>query len=282
MIATKEKKSSIAIQGGLGSFHHMAASHIDGATENKVVPCIEFEDVFRHTADVAEGAGIVAIENTIAGSLLNNYRLLDRFPVQISGEIFLRIHQNLMALPGVDLSGISEIHSHPIALAQCYVFLKKYPHIKLIEAEDTAMVAERIAATQNKTQAAIASKAAAEMFGLNILARGIENNPENYTRFLQLEKMQHETAGRKASLSLILSHERGSLNKLLSIAYEEGLNLTKIQSLPIIGKAWHYRFYIDLERENPMNRVWLEKVFGAVTDELKIHGIYTPGKFLET
>jgi prephenate dehydratase len=223
----------------------------------------------------------MAIENSLAGSLLKNYTLLDEYPVQVAGEVFLRIRQNLLALPGKKLDALSEVHSHPMALAQCENFLHRQPQLKLVESEDTAMSAELIANEKLGQRAAIASTLAAELFGLEVIAPGIENNPQNYTRFLLIEKQGAKREGRKASLSIVLDHRPGALYQLLATAEKAGLNLTKIQSMPIVGTPWHYRFYIDVEREGQMDAGWLKHIFESSCAQLAILGVYAPGQHHE-
>lgn len=270
--------TALAIQGGLGSFHHIAARCFGVMDGDDLLPCTEFRTVAMHAAERANTAGVMAIENSLAGSLLRNYTLLDHYPVQVAGEVFLRIRQNLLALPGKSLDDLSEVHSHPMALAQCENFLHKHPHLKLVESDDTAMSAELIAKEGITQRAAIASSLAAELFGLEMLAPGIENNTQNYTRFLLIEKRDEQAAGRKASLSIVLDHSPGALHRLLGTAEKAGLNLTKIQSMPIVGTPWHYRFYIDVERESAMDAAWIKSNLSTSCAQLAILGVYAPGQ----
>lgn len=271
-----------AIQGGKGSFHHIAARCFATAgLSEEVLPCADFDTVASLAAERAGTVGIMAIENSLAGSLLKNYTLLDRYPVQVAGEVYLRIRQNLLALPGKTAADLREVHSHPMALAQCDSFFGKHPHMRLVESEDTAVSAQEIAVGKLADRGAVASTLAAELYGLNVVAPGIENNPENYTRFLLIEKQSPQLAARKASLSLVLGHEKGALHGLLSAALKADLNLTKIQSMPIVGKPWHYRFYIDIEHADPFDGVFLKAAFEGLTTDMQIHGIYEPGRHFD-
>lgn len=271
-----------AIQGARGSFHHIAARcFADAGIGDEVLPCSDFETVASLAAERAGTVGVMAIENSLAGSLLKNYTLLDRYPVQVSGEVYLRIRQNLLALPGKTAADLREVHSHPMALAQCDTFFAEHPHMRLVESEDTAVSAEEIAAGKIADRGAVASTLAAELYGLEVVAPGIENNPENYTRFLLIEKQHPQSPARKASLSLVLGHERGALHGLLGAALKAGLNLTKIQSMPFVGKPWHYRFYIDVEHTDPFDGAFVKSAFKGLTTDLQIHGIYEPGHHFE-
>lgn len=272
---------ALAIQGGLGSFHHIAARTFDRGKTAGVLPCADFHTVASLAAEKDGTAGVMAIENSVAGSLLHNYTLLDRFPLQIAGEVFLRIRQNLLALRGKKIEDLDEVHSHPMALAQCGHFLQAHPHLKLVESDDTAMSAEVIGQERLDRRAAIASTLAAELFELEVIASGIEDHPQNYTRFLLLHKHEAQAPALKASLSIVLDHSPGALHRLLRIADEGGLNLTKIQSMPIVGKPWHYRFYIDIEGTSPIDAPHLHRLLGHACQELLVHGVYSPGQHHE-
>ncbi len=280
----KISKIRVGIQGGPASFHEIASLfHIGEDCEN--VAFHSFEQLVDAVENGELHAGLMAIENTVAGSLLPNYALLKGKNVQIIGEILLHIEQNLMALPGQSIEDIKEVYSHPMALQQSAGFFKQYPHIKLIEADDTANSAMRIAKNQIKNTGAIASMRAAELFKLEVLARSIETNKRNFTRFLILsnneEIKQRHFAHKdlnKASISFALPHEQGSLSSILSIFAFYHLNLTKIQSIPVIGKEWEYHFIVDLTFEN-------QKIFEQSLDaikplisELQIYGIYHKAK----
>ncbi len=246
----------IAIQGELGSFHDIAAHQFFADEQIQLICCATFEGVFENIKRDPTVVGLVAIENTIAGSLLHNYELLRQSGTTVVGEHKLHIEHSICCLPEDDWNTISEVHSHPVALMQCGKFLANHPDIKAVEAEDTAGSAAYISQHHVRGWAAICSSYAAKMYGMKVLQEGIHDNPHNYTRFLvvcnplkaslirPLEKVN------KASIVFRLSHEEGSLSKVLTILSFYGVNLTKIQSLPIIGEEWHYLFYVDLTFTN--------------------------------
>ena len=246
----------VAIQGVSGAFHEIAARQFFKDEEIEVLPCITFKDLFKALAEDETLLGIIAIENTIAGSLLQNHNLLKESGCMIVGEHKLRIEHNLAALPGQKIEKIKEVYSHPIALMQCEDFLDSHKHIKAIESEDTALSAKEIADNQLTKRAAICSSLAAEKYGLEILAKGIETNKRNFTRFLIIaepalaQELTREIELNKSSMVFTLPHEEGSLAKVLSILSFYHVNLTKIQSLPIIGREWEYQFYINLTFDN--------------------------------
>jgi len=242
----------VAIQGVSGAFHEIAARQYFEGEEIEILPCITFKDLFKALAADESLLGIIAIENTIAGSLLQNHNLLRESGCMIVGEHKLRIEHNLAALPGQRIEDIEEVFSHPIALMQCEDFLDEHRYIKAIESEDTALSAKEIGDKKLSRRAAICSTLAAENYGLEIIAKGIETNKRNFTRFLLIaepslaEIMVNGTLLDKSSLVFTLPHEEGSLAKVLSILSFYHVNLTKIQSLPIIGREWEYQFYINL------------------------------------
>ena len=242
----------VAIQGVSGAFHEIAAREYFKGEEIEILPCITFKDLFKALADDESLLGIIAIENTIAGSLLQNHNLLRESGCLIVGEHKLRIEHNLVALPGQKLEELEEVYSHPIALMQCEEFLDEHHYMKAIESEDTALSAKEIADKKLPKRAAICSSLAAEKYGLEIIAKGIETNKRNFTRFLIIaepilaERMTNGTLLNKSTLVFTLPHEEGSLAKVLSILSFYHVNLTKIQSLPIIGREWEYQFYINL------------------------------------
>ncbi len=242
----------VAIQGVSGAFHEIAARQYFEGEEIEILPCITFKDLFKALAADDSLLGIIAIENTIAGSLLQNHNLLRESGCMIVGEHKLRIEHNLAALPGQRIEDIEEVYSHPIALMQCEDFLDSHRHLKAIESEDTALSAKEISENKIPKRAAICSSLAAENYGLEIISKGIETNKRNFTRFLIIaepvlaENMIQGTPLNKSSLVFTLPHEEGSLAKVLSILSFYHVNLTKIQSLPIIGREWEYQFYINL------------------------------------
>ncbi|MBB3188043.1 prephenate dehydratase [Microbacter margulisiae] len=273
----------VAIQGIVGSFHDIAAHYYFGEEKIEIVPCNTFKELFANLANDSLMVGMVAIENTIAGSLLPNYGLLRESNLTILGEQKLRIQHNLVALPGQTLKDIHEVHSHYMALMQCEEFFLQYPSIQLIEAEDTAAEGLRIAKHHAKRQAAICSRYAAELFGLEILAEEIETNKHNYTRFLVVgnelmrDKLNVDLPRDKASLVFSLPHEEGSLSKVLTILSFYNINLTKIQSLPVVGQEWEYLFYIDITYTDYVRyRQSLDAIL-PLTQKLRILGEYKEG-----
>lgn len=251
MTKAKTNVKRIAIQGGYGAFHEIAALHYFGKENVEIVPSNTFRDLFKSLKLRKADNGIMAIENSVAGSIIPNYALLRESKMKIMGEIYLRIIQNLVVLPGQKIEDIREVYSHPMAILQCQKFFEKYPQIRLIESIDTALSAKEISDKKQKGIGAISSAQAAEKYGLHVLFPSIEDNKVNYTRFLILGDKDEPLASgepvNKASLHFALAHEIGSLAKILSIFSYFNINLTKIQSLPIIGREWEYEFYIDVE-----------------------------------
>jgi len=223
----------------------------------------------------------MAIENTIAGSIIPNYALIDSNNLHIVGEEYLHIHHHLMALPGQTIKSIKEVWSHPMALLQCKEFFKKYPHIKLVEDVDTAEVAKRIAKENLKGIAAIAPKIAAEIFGLQVLEDNIQTIKDNSTRFVivQIQKPTHSIEGvNKASLKFELSHKRGSLAAVLNVLSDCKMNLTKIQSLPVIETPWKYSFFVDVTFDEYTEYQKLVKIIDIMAEDFKILGTYKNGR----
>ena len=244
---------NVAIQGIDGCYHHAAAREYFAGAEIDTVPCRSFQSMFDAMASDASLIGIMAIENTIAGSLLANHELLRQSNLTIVGEHKMRISHVLAALPGQGIDRITEVNSHPMALMQCEQYLRRHPDMKVIEKFDTAGSAEEIARRQLHGHAAICGRYAAEIYGLNILASDIETNKRNFTRFLILadpllagDMKPREENLDKASIEFTLPHSRGALSKVLTIFSFYDMNLSKIQSLPIVGREWEYRFYVDL------------------------------------
>lgn len=276
----------VAIQGTLGSYHDIAAHHYFEGEEIQLICCPDFEEVFHAIKKDSQTIGMLAIENTIAGSLLHNNELLRQNGVQIIGEYKLRISHCFVCLPEENWEDITEVNSHPIALMQCREFLSQHPKIKIVEAEDTALSAEIIQKENLKGHAAICSKAAAELYGMKILKEGIETNKHNFTRFLvvadpwQADEMNRHRKEEinKASMVFTLPHTEGSLSQVLSILSFYHINLTKIQSLPIIGREWEYQFYIDIAFDNVLKYKQSVAAITPLTKELKILGEYEDGK----
>lgn len=273
----------VAIQGGLGAYHGIAAENFFNE-EVDIVPCATFRDIFQVIDKEPNTIGIMAIENTIAGSLLPNYDLLKNNKLPIAGEYKQRISHCLAALPGEDIHDIKEVQSHPIALMQCTDFLDKLTDIKVVEHEDTALAARDIAEKQLSGHAAICSERAAEIYGLNILARGIETNKHNFTRFLIfanpwiVDEMQKDEVLNKSSIVFTTSHTEGSLSHVLSVFSFYNINLTKIQSLPILGHEWEYQFYVDLKFSDLTRYRQSLNAIRPLTSELQILGEYPEGR----
>lgn len=274
----------VAIQGIQGSFHDIASHRYFEGEDIQLLCCDTFEQVFQHLADDKEVVALVAIENTIAGSLLHNYELLRESRATIVGEHKLRISHSIMCLPEDDWNALVEVNSHPVALMQCREFLSSHPEMKVVEVADTAGAARDIRQAQLHGHAAICHKDAAKIYGMKVLQEGIETNKHNFTRFLVLaseEKADELRLGaeiNKASLVFSLPHEEGSLSAVLSVLSFYKLNLTKIQSLPIIGKEWQYLFYVDLSFSQLEKFEQGIQAITPLTKELKILGYYTDGK----
>ena len=276
----------IAIQGTLGSYHDIAAHKYFEGEEIELICCTTFEDVFKAIRKDSQVIGMLAIENTIAGSLLHNNELLRQSGTQIIGEHKLRISHCFVCLPEEDWSDITEANSHPIALMQCREFLQQHPNIKVVEGEDTARSAEMIKEGDLKGHAAICSKVAAERYGMKILQESIETNKHNFTRFLivadpwQVDELSrhHSVVINKASMVFTLPHTEGSLSQVLSILSFYNINLTKIQSLPIIGREWEYQFYVDVSFNDYLRYKQSITAITPLTKELKILGEYAEGK----
>ena len=273
----------VAIQGIAGSFHDIAAKEYFKGEEIEIIGCETFKDVFDTIKKDSSVLGAVAIENTIAGSLLGNHNLLKQSGLKIAGEQKLRIKHNLAAIPGQKLSDIKEVQSHPIALMQCGDFLQSNKHIKAIESDDTASSAKRVANEGNLGVAAICGETAAQIYGLEILEKGIETNKRNFTRFLIIgdpwvvEDLNKGKTRNKASLIFTLPHEEGSLAKVLSILSYYNLNLSKIQSMPLIGREWEYQFFISLSFSQYVRYAQAINAIMPLTKELQILGEYEEG-----
>jgi prephenate dehydratase len=242
----------IAVQGIAGSFHEDAALKYF-EEEVEVVECKSFTSVCEMIDTDKVDFAVMAIENSIAGSLLKNYQLIRDYHLRIIGEIYIHIQMNLMVAPGVKKKDITDIYSHPIAIQQCVEYIEKYfPNVKLHEGMDTAASAKMISEEKPKNAAAIGNLRSAELYGLEILETGIESNKKNYTRFLILSKHGNDTEGcNKASICFEVGHFYGALARVLNIFAENRINLNKIQSVPIIGKPNEYTIHVDIEWEDP-------------------------------
>lgn len=267
---------SVAIQGIKGSFHHIVSEQYFGNGVD-IEECLTFDKVVECLLDKTCDAAVMAIENSIAGSILPNYALIDNHHLHIIGEHYVDVQHHLMALPNQGISNIKEVYSHPMALLQCKEFFKKYPHIKLIEDKDTAEVAQRIHLKQLKGVAAIASNLASELFELEILAESIQTINHNETRFVIVKTTNSEIPEgeiNKASLKFELDHKRGSLATILNVMSDCKLNLTKIQSLPKIETPWKYAFFVDVTFEDYKDYKKVKSIMQIMAEHFKILGEY--------
>lgn len=273
-------KEKVAIQGIKGSFHHQVA--LEYFQENIAIDeCLSFEAVIDSLLNNHSQLAVMAIENSIAGSIIPNYALIDKNNLHIIGEYYLDIIQNLMVLNGQQLSEISEVHSHPMALLQCMDFLKKYPQIKLVEDKDTAETARRIHQNQTKGIAAIASKVAAKLYDLTIIAPEIQTVNNNMTRFFIVSKEENALPKdhiNKASIKFELDDTPGSLATVLNVMTNCKLNLTKIQSLPIIETPFQYSFFVDVVFEKYKHYEKAKKILELMTNHFKVLGEYSNNK----
>jgi len=276
------KQTKVAIQGAYGSFHELAAKkHFH--SDIQCVECVTFKDVFDSVINGDTDFGITAIENTVAGTILPNYAMLRDSGVRIIGEVYLHIQQNLITLKGQTLEDIREVHSHPMAILQCQAFFEQYPHIRLVQADDTAAVARHISEKQLMHIGAIAGTHVAGMYGLQLLAEAIETHKKNFTRFLVIRKEGTGVLGRpgekadKATVCFNVVHEKGSLAKVLTELAQNNINLTKIQSMPIVGKEWQYYIHVDMEFDNYDNYRQALADIRPLLSEIKIMGEYTRG-----
>jgi prephenate dehydratase len=274
----------IAIQGIQGSFHESAARLFFPNEEVDIIACSTFKDVFKTVKKSPETIAVVAIENTIAGSLLPNYDLIRKSGLSIVGEHKLRIKHCVCAVPGQKLKELKEVYSHPIALMQCGDFLDKNSQLKVIEYEDTASSARMIAEKKLMGAAAICSTFAAQMYGLEVLQEGIETNKHNFTRFLvlaspaQADELRKGKLATKSSIVFSVTHAAGALSKVLSIFTFYDINLTKIQSLPIVGREWEYQFYVDLQYDNYERYLQSLEAIRPLTKDLVNLGDYAEGE----
>ena len=269
-------KTKIAIQGIIGSFHHQVAQ--DYFYQNvEVDECLSFEELVDSLLSGKSNQAVMAIENSIAGPIIPNYALIDKNNLNIVGEHYLDIHQNLMALKGQVIEDILEVHSHPMALLQCMDFLKKYPNIKLVEDKDTAETARRIHQNQLMGIAAIGSKTASEMYDLEILAPEIQTINNNITRFVIINKEENfvdKNEINRASIKFELDHKRGSLAAVLNVMSDCKLNLTKIQSLPKIETPWKYSFFVDVTFEKYEDYAKAKSLLEIMAEYFKVLGEY--------
>lgn len=274
------KRQNIAIQGIRGSFHHsVAEAYFDDI--NKLMECMTFDllidSLLQNKVDIA----VMAIENSIAGSIIPNYALIDSNELRIVGEYYLDVQHNLLVLPNQTIEDIKEVHSHPMALLQCKEFFKSYPKIKLVEAKDTADVAKYISENQIKGIAAIASESASRLYGLQTLAQSIQTIKHNETRFVIVKRDNRIDGKRiinKASLKFELDHKRGSLAAVLNVLSDCKLSLTKIQSLPKINTPWKYAFFIDVTFNAYSDYEKAKSIVNIMAENFKVLGEYKNAK----
>ena len=270
----------IAIQGAEGSNHHKVARDFYGDSI-ALKECMSFDTLVDSLLDKSANIGVMAIENTIAGSIIPNYALIDVNNLHIIGEEYLNIHHHLMALKGQSILDIKEVWSHPMALLQCKAFFKNYPHIKLVEDVDTAEVAKRIAKENLIGIGAIAPKIAAEIFDLEIIEDEIQTIKDNATRFVIVQTEVPKNGIdqiNKASLKFQLNHKRGSLAAILNVLSDCKMSLTKIQSLPVIETPWKYSFFVDVTFENYKEYEKAKVILEIMAEEFKVLGTYKNGR----
>lgn len=270
----------IAIQGIRGSFHHEVAQKYFSSTA-EVIECMSFDSAVDNLLQHQTDSMVMALENSIAGSIIPNYALIDNHNLSIVGECYLDIQHNLMALKGETLATIKEVHSHPMALLQCKVFFKDHPHIKLVEAKDTAEVAKQISESNIKGIAAIASKNAASLYHLDVLAESIQTIKHNETRFVIVKRENNNLEQKginKASLKFELDHKRGSLATILNVMSDCKLNLTKIQSLPKIETPWKYAFFVDVTFDDYKDYEKAYAIMQIMAENFKVLGEYKNAK----
>ena len=271
---------TVAIQGAEGSNHHKVARDFYGS-EIHLKECMSFDVLVDSLLDGSADLGVMALENTIAGSIIPNYALIDKYNLHIIGEEYLHIHHHLMGLKGQEIKDVKEIWSHPMALLQCKEFFKKHPHIKLVEDVDTAEVAKRISKENLIGIGAIAPKIAAEIFNLKVIEDEIQTIKDNATRFVIVQTQESNIgieAINKASLKFELNHKRGSLAAILNVLSDCKMNLTKIQSIPVIETPWKYSFFVDVTFDNYKNFEKAKAIIAIMAEEFKVLGTYKNGR----
>ena len=279
------QRLSVAIQGIRASFHDVAARKFFSEREIDIVECPSFRDLCTALAERRADVAVMAIENTIAGSILSNYSLLEAHAFRVFGEVYLRIEHCLLGLSGQKVEDITVIESHPMALLQCEEFLAAHPRMQVVEGSDTAMSARRVREAGKPGYAAIASRLAAETFGLEVLQEGIETNKKNYTRFLALCRPgDHEGHARpdladKASIRFETPHSPGALVEVLEVFRNHGINMTKIQSLPILGRPYQYGFHVDLEWDDSARYTQFLRALMSKVTHLSHFGDYPRGEW---
>lgn len=281
-MSQERRRLRAAFQGERGAFSEEAGRRLLGA-DLDTLPCRAFEDMFAAVADGRADCAIVPVENTLFGPVVKNYDLLFEHDLTIVGEVVLRVVHNLIGLPGATIDDVRKVYSHPVALAQCERFLQSHPAFAVLQEYDTAGSVKLVLGRGNKEEAAIASALAAEVYGGQILAAGIESNPQNFTRFLILVRPDRQgdvavppsRAGQKTSLAFRIAHRPGGLHKALAAFAEEGIDLTKIESRPIEGRPWEYSFYLDIvgDRTDAAVQRALARLT-ALSESVRIFGSY--------
>lgn len=269
--------TSAAIQGIKGSFHHIVAEAYFKNKLQHIDECLTFDAAVQSVISKRTDAVIMAMENSIVGSIIPNYALIDTHHLHIVGEHYLDVQHHLMVLPGQSIDEIAEVYSHPMALLQCKEFFKKHPHIKLVEDKDTAEVAHRIQSKQLPHIAAVSSRLASELFNLEILSESIQTIKQNETRFIIAQTTNgvlDKSSINKASLKFELDHKRGSLASILNVMSDCQLNLTKIQSLPKIETPWKYAFFVDVTFDNYSDYEKSKSIMKIMAQEFKVLGEY--------
>ena len=269
----------VAIQGIKGSFHdQVIEQYYTQAPE--LMECLTFDDLAKAVVSGGCDQAVMAIENSIAGSILSNYAILDQYELVITGEYYLSIEHNLMALPGQKIENLQEVHSHPMALLQCKKFFHDYPNIKLVESNDTAEEALKISKNKITRRGAIAGKRASHIYGLEILFPSIQTIKKNVTRFVVVQKNNTQSSNKinKAAWKFVLDHKRGSLATALNVMSDCNLNLTKIQSLPVIKTPGKYAFFVDVTFDDPKDYYKAKSLIGIMATAFKVLGEYPSGK----
>ena len=275
----KKKKLNLGIQGIKGSYHHIVSKSYFEENFN-LRECLSFDHLVREIIESKIDKGVMAIENSIAGSIIPNYALLDQNELIIIGEVYFKIDHNLMALNSQKIEQINEVYSHPMALLQCKSFFNQYPHIRLVESDDTAYEARRISKNNLKGIGAIASLQAAKYYNLNVLNKSIQTIKNNITRFVIIQKKSNQInldKIDKASLKFILDDKRGSLAAVLNAMSDCKLNLTKIQSLPVIEKPGKYAFFVDIVFDDINDYLKAKKILSIMASHFKVLGEYSNG-----
>ena len=273
----------IAIQGIEGSYHHIVALDYFGQG-HEFLFCYNFREVARMVEKAEVAYGVMAIENSIAGSIIPNYSILQDSKLQVAGEAYLKITHNLMVVPGVKIEDINEVHSHSMALLQCTDYLDEHLAWRLVETRDTAWSAKTIAEKGLRNAAAIASETAAELFGLEIVAREINTNKNNYTRFMILKRhdLMIPPDADKASLYFKTSHHKGALIKVLKQMEDSAINMSKLQSYPIPNEPWHYLFHVDMEFDSMADYVRVIDRIQREAEGVYVYGVYKKGEWIKT